>query len=65
VSVTFTFGSLLGLLIVKLSSVCPPALMVSGTKTLLMVGGRATDSVADAASPFPPLSELIGPVLLT
>lgn len=55
----------MGLLMVKLNSVWSPAVMVSGRKSLLMVGAKATPNVADAASPVPPLSELMGPVLLT
>jgi hypothetical protein len=58
------FGSLFGLLIVKLNNVWSLTVTVSGEKSLLMVGGSATDKVADAASPLPPLSELMGPVLL-
>ncbi len=57
--------SLFGLLIVKLNWDCPASEIVSGTKTLLMVGGKATDRVAEAESPVPPSVELTGPVLLT
>ena len=64
VSVTLVFGSLLGLVIVKLNNDCSLTVTVSGKKSLLMVGGSATPKVAEAASPLPPLSELIGPVLL-
>lgn len=66
VSVTSTFGAtelLLGLLMVKLKPEVPVWKIVSGTKTLLIVGGLATNSVADAEPPVPPFVELTGPVL--
>ena len=55
---------LFGLVMVKLSNDVPFWKVVSGTKTLLMVGGRATNKVADAVPPVPPLVELTAPVVL-
>src|SRR5262245_855972 len=53
---------LFGLLMVKLANDVPFWTVVSGTKTLLIVGGRATVKVADAEPPVPPLVALTGPV---
>src|SRR5712691_5895091 len=66
VSVMSLFGGVLllfGLVMVKLSNDVPFWKVVSGTKTLLMVGGKATNRVAEAAPPVPPLVELTAPVL--
>src|SRR5258705_684085 len=65
VSVTFVFGSLFGLLMVKLNKVVPFGVTLSGRKSLLIVGGKATPKVADAELPMPPLVELTAPVLLS
>ena len=46
-------GSLFGLEIVKLNSVWPPAAIVSGRKSLLMVGGRAAVTVRLALEVLP------------
>ena len=54
---------LFGLVSVKLNVLFPPTGMLLGLNDLLMVGGLATVSVADAAAPLPPSVELIGPVL--
>ena len=65
VSVTSLFGAvelLLGLVIVKLTTGLAPRKIVSGTNILLIVGGLATNSVAEAEPPVPPLVELTGPV---
>jgi len=65
VSVTSLFGGvelLLGLVMVKLTTGFAPRKIVSGTNTLLITGGRATNKVAEAAPPVPPLVELTGPV---
>src|SRR5258705_5086958 len=64
VSVTFVFGSLFGLLTVKLNKVVPFGDTLSGRKSLLTVGGKATPQVADAELPMPPLVEITAPVLL-
>jgi hypothetical protein len=66
VSVTSALGGielLLGFWMVKLSNVVPFWGTVSGRKSLLMVGGLATDRVADAKPPVPPLVELTEPVV--
>ena len=55
---------LLGLLMVKLNNVLPFELIVSGRNNLLIVGGLATDRVADGELLFPAL-ELTEPKLLT
>lgn len=65
VRVTSELGGLeklFGLLMVKLNRVVWFWLMVSGRKSLLIVGAKATDKVAVASPPVPPLSELTGPV---
>lgn len=65
VRVTSEFGKfekLFGLLMVKLNRVVWFWLMVSGRKSLLIVGAKATDKVAVASAPVPPLSEVTGPV---
>lgn len=53
VSVRFGFGSLLGLLMVRLNKVVPSGATVSGRKSLLIVGGKngitTTVTVADGA----------------
>ena len=66
VRVTSEFGNdelLLGLLMVKLNSVVAPFGMLSGMKSLLMVGGKATPKVADAVPPVPPSLEPTAPVV--
>lgn len=54
---------LFGLVMVKLTRDVPFWTVELGTKTLLMVGGKATNKVADAEPPVPPLVELTGPVV--
>lgn len=56
---------LFGFVMVKLNVLLPFSGMLLGLKDLLIVGGLATVSVADAAVPLPPSVELMGPVLLT
>lgn len=66
VRVTSLFGGvelLFGFWMVKLNNVVPFWATVSGRKSLLMVGGNATNRVADAAPPVPPFVLLTGPVL--
>src|SRR5258705_2174352 len=64
VSVKFAFGSLFGLLMVKLNKVVPFVVTLSVRRSLLIVGGKPTPKVADAELPMPPLVELTVPVLL-
>jgi len=54
---------LLGLLMVKLNRVIWFWLILSGRKSLLMVGGKATPKVADAVPPVPPSLEFTAPVV--
>ena len=66
VNVTSELGAdelLLGLLMVKLNRVIWFWLILSGTKILLMVGGKATPKVADAVPPVPPSLEFTAPVV--
>jgi len=66
VRVTSEFGSvelLFGLLMVKLNRVIWFVVIVSGRKSLLMVGGKATPKVADAVPPVPPSLEFTAPVV--
>jgi len=50
--------ALFGLLMVKVSDVEPPTGMVAAPNALVIAGGEATDSVAVAVLPVPPLVEL-------
>jgi hypothetical protein len=63
VSVTFVFGSLFGLLMVKLNRVVPFDATLSGRKSLLIVGGKATKgfTVTVAAAE----GALVQPVVVT
>jgi hypothetical protein len=54
---------LLGLVMVKLNNVVPFTVTVLGKNSLLMVGGKATDRVAEAEFPLPPSFEATGPVV--
>ncbi len=54
---------LFGLVMVKLSKDVPFWKVVSGRKTLLMVGGMATLRLAVAVLPVPPLVEVAFPVV--
>jgi hypothetical protein len=54
---------LLGLAIVKVKVVATFVGVVVGEKALLMVGGLATSSVAEAVLPVPSLVELTAPVV--
>jgi len=65
VNVTSLSGGVLplfGLVMVKLNKDVPFWTVVSGKKSLLIVGGLATARFADAVFPVPPLVELTGPV---
>ena len=53
-----------GLATVKLSEVDPLSGIVAAPKTLTMVGGVATDRLAEALFPVPPFVELTFPVVL-
>src|SRR6266852_3184496 len=54
-----------GLVMVKVSEVEPFSGMVTAPKALVIVGGVATDRLAVAVLPVPPLIELTLPVVLT
>jgi hypothetical protein len=54
----------LGLVTVKLREVKPFSGIVAAPNALTMVGGVATDRLADAVFPVPPLVELTFPVVL-
>ena len=65
VNATPASGTLLfGLPTVKLSEVDPLSGIVVAPKTLTMVGGVATDRLAEAVFPVPPFAELTLPVVL-
>src|SRR5205823_2682270 len=67
VSVTSESGGFefeFGFVIVNDTVVKPPGETVSGANTVLIVGGKATASVALAPEPLPPSFELTGPVSL-
>jgi hypothetical protein len=63
-SIPVSASPVFGFAIVKVSELVPFSGTVKAPKDLLIVGGLATASVAEAEPPVPPFVALIGPVLL-